>query len=148
MPPPVARALTYVDTSVWCAYSFNEPESPAAVRWVVEAELDRTATALWTWTEFASAASIKMRLKGQTPRMAARASQAFEAAVAMARRLEAVADDFLHAAKLCRTPTLKLRAGDALHLAIALRHNCQALASLDHDMSAAARKLGMDTIAF
>lgn len=40
--------MTYVDTSVWCAYCYNEPESPGAVRWLAEAELDRTATALWT----------------------------------------------------------------------------------------------------
>lgn len=29
--------MTYVDTSVWCAYCYNEPESPGAVRWLAEA---------------------------------------------------------------------------------------------------------------
>ena len=64
MSPPASR-MTYVDTSVWCAYCYNEPESPGAVRWLAEAELDRTATALWTHAEFASASGIKLRDKGE-----------------------------------------------------------------------------------
>ena len=59
--PAAPRAITYIDTSVWCAYCFNEPEAPEAVRWLAEAELDRTATALWAHTEFASACGIKLR---------------------------------------------------------------------------------------
>ena len=29
--PAAPRAITYIDTSVWCAYCFNEPEAPEAV---------------------------------------------------------------------------------------------------------------------
>lgn len=148
MPQLAPHAITYVDTSVWCAYCFNEPEAPAAVRWLAEAELDRTATALWTHTEFASACGLKLRAKGQTPQAVARASQAFDAAVAMAHRLDPVADDFFYAADLCRSSPVKLRGGDALHLAVALRHNCKALASLDKDMAEAARHLGLHVTVF
>ncbi len=148
MPRPGTQALTYIDTSVWCAYCFNEPETPAAARWLAEAELDRTATALWTHTEFSSAAGIKLRSKGQTRTAVARAHQAFESAVAMAHPLDVVTEDFLYAAELCRTSPVKLRASDALHLAIALHHNCRTLASLDRDMTVAARHLGLHVTDF
>ena len=146
--PAAPRAITYIDTSVWCAYCFNEPEAPEAVRWLAEAELDRTATALWAHTEFASACGIKLRAKGQTSQAVARARQAFDSAVSMAHRLEASPDDFLYAAELCIDSPVKLRGGDALHLAIALRHHCKAMASLDKDMAKAAQHLGLQVIAF
>ena len=66
----------------------------------------------------------------------------------MTNQLDVIADDYLYAAELCRTSPAKLRAGDALHLAVALRHNCQALASLDNDMNVAARHLGLQLTAF
>ncbi len=147
MSPPASR-MTYVDTSVWCAYCYNEPESPGAVRWLAEAELDRTATALWTHAEFASASGIKLRDKGEGRDRVAKAWHAYDAAVAMTNQLDLIADDYLYAAELCRTSPGKLRAGDALHLAVALRHNCQALASLDNDMNVAARHLGLQLTAF
>lgn len=143
-----APDITYIDTSVWCAYAFNEPEMPQAARWLAEAELDHAATALWTFTEFASAAGLKQRAKGLSAQAAARASRAFEAAAAMVHPLAVVADDFHQAAALCGKRTLKLHAGDALHLAVALRHRCQALASLDDTMNHAARALGLRTTAF
>lgn len=146
--PRAPQVITYVDTSVWCAYCFNEPESPAAVRWLADAELDRAATALWTHTEFASATGIKLRLKGQSRGSVVRARHAYEAAVSMAIQLDVIADDYLYAAELCRTSSARLRAGDALHLAVALRHNCQALASLDRDMNLAAQQLGLQATDF
>lgn len=147
-PAPNARAIIYVDTSVWCAYCFNEPETPEAVRWLAEAELDRTATAWWTDTEFASAAAIKQRIKGQSRTSVVRAHDAFESAAAMTHRLSTVDEDFAYAAQLCRDPDTRLRAGDALHLAIALRHHCRALASLDRDMNDAAQRLGLHVLEF
>ena len=62
--------------------------------------------------------------------------------------LNVVEDDFLYAAELCRTSETGLRAGDALHLAVALRHNCHWLASLDQAMNASARKLGLKLVKF
>ena len=143
-----APDITYIDTSVWCAYAFNEPEAPQAARWLIEAELDRAATALWTFTEFASAASLKQRAKGLSAQAAARASRAFEAAAAMVHPFTVVADDFHQAAALCGKRALRLRAGDALHLAVALRHRCEALASLDDTMNQAARALGLRITTF
>lgn len=148
MPRPRHPALTYIDTSVWCAYCFNEPEAPEAVQWLAQAELDRAAISPWVYTEFASASAIKQRLKGQTSAVIERARQAFEAAVVMAQPLQLTQDDFLQAADLCTARGLRLRAGDALHLAVALRHRCRALATLDQDMTTVARHLGLEPTVF
>ena len=60
------RPQTYIDTSVWCAFCFNELEVPGARDWLAQASLDHAATAVWTRTEFASAAALKRRAKGQS----------------------------------------------------------------------------------
>ena len=55
------KPQTYIDTSVWCAFCFNEQEVPGAKDWLAHAGLDESATAVWTRTEFASAAAAKLR---------------------------------------------------------------------------------------
>lgn len=140
--------VAYIDTSVWCAYCFNESEVPAAAQWLAQASLDDAATATWTRTEFASAAAIKLRAKGQTKGAVAQATKAFEAAVTMTHCLPVIEEDFLYAAELCRSGELGLRAGDALHIAVALRHNCHWMASLDRAMNASAKKLGLKLVNF
>lgn len=62
----------------------------------------------------------------------------------MARRLNVVEQDF--GKPLNATPGGKLRGGDALHLAIAQRHGCTHLASLDKDMQAAAQQQRMKLV--
>mgnify|MGYP002135655730 CR=1 FL=1 len=145
---PRVDQVAYIDTSVWCAYCFNETEMPGAAQWLAQASLDEAATGAWTRTEFASAAAIKRRVKGQSKAAVTLAEKAFDAAMAMTPCLNVVEDDFLYAAELCRTSETGLRAGDALHLAVALRHNCHWLASLDQAMNASARKLGLKLVKF
>jgi hypothetical protein len=48
-----------------------------------------------------------------------------------------------HAAELLQDPALGLRAGDALHLAVALHSRCNQLASFDGQMLKAAAALGI-----
>ena len=74
------------------------------------------------------------------------ARAAFAQLMDMARRLNVVEQDFLQAAEWCATPGGKLRGGDALHLAIAQRHGCTHLASLDKDMQAAAQQQRMKLV--
>jgi predicted nucleic acid-binding protein len=50
---------------------------------------------------------------------------------------------FRHAAELLQDPALGLRAGDALHLAVALHSRCTQLASFDIRMQQAATVLGL-----
>jgi len=52
-------------------------------------------------------------------------------------------DRFRQAAELLLDPALGLRAGDALHLAVALHSHCTQLSSFDRQMLTAAAALGM-----
>lgn len=139
--------IAYIDTSVWCAYAFNEREMPAATLWLAQQDMDLAASSAWARTEFYSACQVKVRNKGETLAGVNRAAKAFEAAYSMACGLKVVEGDFEHAAELCRTGK-NLRAGDALHLAIALRHGCKLLASLDKDMNGAATLAGLQLVEF
>jgi predicted nucleic acid-binding protein len=142
------RPQTYIDTSVWCAFCFNEIEAPGARDWLAQASLDHAATAVWTRTEFASAAALKLRVKGQSTAAVNQAVKTFEDAVAMTHSLDVIYDDFLYAAELCNTSETGLRAGDALHIAVALRRDCKFLASLDKVMNASAKQLGLKLVKF
>ena len=142
-----ARRIAYIDTSLWCAYAFNEREMPAATLWLAQLDMDFAASSAWARTEFYSASQVKVRNKSETLAGANRAGKAFEAAYSMAQGLKVMEDDFEHAAVLCRAGK-NLRAGDALHLAIALRHGCNSLASLDKDMNGAAKLAGLQLVEF
>ena len=142
------KPQTYIDTSVWCAFCFNEIEVPAAKHWLANAELDDAATAVWTLTEFASAASQKLRAKNRNKASVAQAVKSFDNVVSMTHQFDVMADDFLYAAELCSTSRTGLRAGDALHLAVALRRDCKFLASLDNVMNESAVQLGLKLVKF
>ena len=142
------KPQTYIDTSVWCAFCFNELEVPAARHWLSNAELDEVATAVWTLTEFASAASQKLRVKNRNKAFVAQAIKSFDNVVSMTHQFDVMADDFLYAAELCGTSCTGLRAGDALHLAVALRRDCKFLASLDKVMNESAVQLGLKLVKF
>jgi predicted nucleic acid-binding protein len=141
------QKTAYIDTSVWCAFAFNEREMPEAALWLAELDLDLAASSAWARTEFYSASQVKVRNKGETQAGVNRAAKAFEAAYAMAHGLRVIEADFEHASQLCRE-VKNMRAGDALHLAIAMRHGCVALASLDKNMNEAARAAGLELVTF
>lgn len=136
----------YVDTSVWCAYCFKQAESAAAIQWLASVDMARLGASWWIETEFASALGIYLRGQRLNVAQARAARAAFAQLMDMARRLNVVEQDFLQAAEWCATPGGKLRGGDALHLAIAQRHGCTHLASLDKDMQAAAQQQRMKLV--
>ena len=141
---PQSRA-TYVDTSVWCAYCFNEAESERTVQWLAEADMLRLGASWWSDTEFASALSIQLRRKSLASRQSVAARERYAELMDMVRRLNVIEADFIEAAAACLRVN-RLRGGDALHLAIAQRHGCSALATLDNDMQVAARAMGFEVI--
>jgi predicted nucleic acid-binding protein len=141
-PRPKARAI-YVDTSVWCAYCFNEEGSERAVRWLIEADMTQLGTSWWGDTEFASALAIQLRSKSLKVPQARLAQERYAESMDMVRRLNVIEADFREAASACLRVE-KLRGGDALHLAIAQRHGCTALATLDKDMQTVAQKMGFE----
>ncbi len=136
----------YVDTSVWCAYCFNQSDSASATQWLATVDMARLGASWWIETEFASALGIQLRRKRLNLVQARAARTVFARLMDMARRLNVVEQDFLQAAEWCAMPGAKLRGGDALHLAIGQRHGCTHLASLDEDMQVAAKQHGMKLI--
>ena len=137
--------MIYLDTSALVPLFVREPKSEAVVSWISSSQAP-LAVSEWSLVEFASATSIKVRTGQISAHIAAQACAHLEA-FAREHCLVAVPSRaaFRLAAELARKPTPGLRAGDALHLAIALTLKASALLCLDDAMIAVARSLGLHT---
>jgi uncharacterized protein len=136
--------MIYFDTSAVVPLVLPEPSSGAMHAWL--AGTDRTALALsdWTVAEFASALGARFRTRALTR------AQATAAWVELRRHvlesfvvLTPAHQDFDLAAQLVLRFDLGLRAGDALHAAIAQSAGAVSFATLDKRLGAAAAKLGL-----
>ena len=138
--------MIYVDTSALVPVFIREPKSEALIGWI-ESSGERLAVSEWSLVEFASAAAIKVRT-GQTA--AKLAQQATARAREFTRKHCMVAvpgrAEFRRAADLAGDGTLKLRAGDALHLAIATTLGARGILCLDDAMIESAKSLGMNVL--
>lgn len=138
--------MIYVDTSALVPVFIREPKSAAVIGWL-EASSERLAISEWTLVEFASAAAIKVRTGQAT---ASLAKQATARAHEFARKHCIVAvpgrEEFRRAAELAGDGTLKLRAGDALHLAVAASLSARGIFCLDEAMIESARSLGTSVV--
>ncbi|MBI3042458.1 MAG: type II toxin-antitoxin system VapC family toxin [Betaproteobacteria bacterium] len=138
--------MIYVDTSALVPVFIREPKSEAVMDWI-ESSGGRLAVSEWSLVEFASAAAIKVRT-GQVD--AKLAEQAIARVNDFARKHCTVAvparEEFRRAAELAGDSALKLRAGDALHLAIAAGLGTQGFLCLDDAMIEGARSLGMSVV--
>ena len=138
--------MIYVDTSALVPIFIREPKSEAVIGWL-ESSGERLAISEWSLVEFASAAAIKVRT-GQAE--ASLAKQATARVHQFAQRHCTVAipgrAEFRRAAEWAGDGTLKLRAGDALHLAIASSLSAQGILCLDDAMIESARSLGMNVV--
>jgi predicted nucleic acid-binding protein len=131
--------MIYLDTSILVSAMTSEVATEASQRRLAEIPLSDMAISQWTRTEFASALAIKLRT-GQLSTQQRQTSQAlFDRLVAAIGSVWSVEDrHFLGAAELVARDDLGLRAGDALHLAIAIDHSAELL-PLDERLAAAAR---------
>ena len=136
--------MLYLDTSVLVPLFVPEPLSEPVRAWFeVQATTGATlAISAWTLTEFASAMGIKVRDKGLKPEQA-------QTACALMQKLQfdclrvftPTRSAFERAAENLAQHKLGLRAGDALHLAIAQNENAACFYTLDRRLIEAARKL-------
>ncbi len=140
--------MIYVDTSVLVALFARELRSHAVARWYAgtKAEL---VSATWCVTEFASALGIKQRTGQVDHEQALAAWELFGRLVANDLRLLTLGpSDFYSAAMMTLDAASALRAGDALHLACAIRAGVKSIATLDDVLSRNAQRLKIKPVVF
>lgn len=136
----------YLDTSVIVSAVADEPASPRVRRWLGEAEAGGLHVSWWSLTEFTSALSLKVRIGRFSLEQRAEASAAWqklrETSLSM---LPVTPAHFETAARFADHHELGLRAGDALHLAVASASGHR-LVTLDATLAKAAPALGVSVL--
>lgn len=135
--------MIYIDTSVWVAALCREPFTTTAQAWLEKQALGVLHVSGWVQTEFASVLSMKQRIGHLDALQAAEAMTLFSSTIEQAcRRVSVEEADFALAARLVADAATGLRAGDALHLAMAARQGL-ALVTLDSILAKAAVRFGV-----
>ena len=135
--------MRYVDTCLLVSLFFHDSGTDAVLRWLEEAATDPIMASHWSLTEFSSAASLKARAKQITPDLRRKAMTKLRRFVTARLTLEPPsAADFERATELLEKFDSGLRAGDALHLAICIRHGAT-LCTADLQFADAAEALNV-----
>ncbi|HTV68641.1 MAG TPA: type II toxin-antitoxin system VapC family toxin [Rhizobiaceae bacterium] len=138
--------MIYVDTSVMVAAIIPEQASERVRGWLEKQSADDLSVSDWTVTEFSSALSIKMRSGRLAIDDRNTVLEAFSRIVEESfERFRVERADFTAAARFAERHDLGLRAGDALHVAIAIANGTR-LATLDKTLAKAATAAGVNCI--
>jgi predicted nucleic acid-binding protein len=137
--------MRYVDTSVLVAALLNEKNTATAQRWLGGQPAGDLAISGWVITEFSAALSMKLRTgelgpphRNEVLAFFTRLTEASFHVLPVAR------PDFQTAARFADQYATGLRAGDALHLAIAFHHGAS-LHTLDRRLVEIGQALGVDS---
>jgi predicted nucleic acid-binding protein len=136
--------MLYFGASFLAPLVLPEATSDKVAAFVRSAPASQFAVSRWTQVEFSSLIAREVRMGGLDPRAGALADARFQAMVedSFAVLLPSAADFALARQYLGRYEA-GLRAGDALHLAIAGNHRAAAIYSLDRTLLKAAALLGL-----
>jgi predicted nucleic acid-binding protein len=135
--------MFYLDASFVVALLVPEPHSEKAERWIEGKSLSDLAVSLWVSTEISSALSIKCRTGALSVDLRTRVLGRWHQMLAESLVLVPVANPhFTTAATFADRHDLGLRAGDALHLAIASQTGAT-LVTFDRVLAAAALEVGV-----
>lgn len=138
--------MIYVDTSVLVALFTNEATASRIVHWYAN-ESRPLASGDWCMTEFASALALKERTGQLSCEQCDVAWQVFSEFCTGGLRLLALDREvYSSAAQLIRESRKGLRAGDALHLALALHVAAETFFTLDTRLAASAQQSGIALI--
>ena len=140
--------MLYADTSVIVALLTVESKTPDVTAWYAGLR-DAPFCADWLLIEFASAISIKLRSRQLTEAHAKRVRMEFDRFAAGGLRLAPVSRTaFSQAAEMVKQHQHGLRAGDSLHLAVALELGASHMATLDATLAKNAKRKGLELIGF
>ena len=135
--------MIYLDTSLIVAALTGEADDDRVWNWLDRQAADSLMTSRWTITEVSSALSLKVRTAAITVDQRAAAQLAWRKLRSDSLFIAPVrSSHFTTAAAYADQHELGLRAGDALHIAVAVAGG-HSLATLDMKMARAAPLLGV-----
>jgi predicted nucleic acid-binding protein len=136
--------MVYFDTSFLAPLILPEATSARIEKFVKGLPIGELATSHWTRVEFSSLLAHEVRMGALDRQIAAEADTQFESMVTESFVVFLPnADDFGRAKHYLGHHKTGLRAGDALHLAIARNHQARAVYSLDKVFLKAGKLLGL-----
>ncbi|MFJ7354215.1 type II toxin-antitoxin system VapC family toxin [Phyllobacterium sp. NPDC097923] len=137
--------MLYLDTSVLVAALTSESQTARVLDWLASQHNEKMAVSDWTITEFSSALSLKVRTQQLQVQHRNSSLAAFHRLVSESfETLPITALMFRSAAQITDRYVSGVRAGDALHLAVAIHHGAT-IYTLDRKFAEAGENIGAMT---